>query len=250
MARNAGGTPALPQACLTLESVEQATRIDSVRAAIAAAERCAGRAAGSVRLLAVSKTRPAAEVRAAYHAGLRHFGESYAQEGAAKAAALADLAITWHFVGAIQANKTRAIAKHFQWVHSVDRARIATRLNDAAARPLDVCVQVNVDAEAHKAGVSAAALGPLLGHIKTLPRLRLRGLMAIPAAAGDAAASFKRLRALFDAAHAGRDMPPCWDTLSMGMSADYPAAIAAGATVVRIGTAVFGPRPSARPEAV
>ena len=218
--------------------MDQQARIDSVRAAIAAAERRAGRAAGSVRLLAVSKTHPAREVRAAYQAGLRDFGENYAQEGVAKAAALADLAITWHFVGAIQANKTRLIAERFQWIHSVDRARVATRLNDAAPRPLDVCVQVNVDAEPGKAGVSAAALAPLLTHIKTLPHLRLRGLMAIPAAA-DTSAGFKRLQALFETA---RDTPPCWDTLSMGMSADYSEAIALGATVVRIGTAVFGPR--------
>lgn len=212
-----------------------------MRAAIAAAERRAGRAAGSVRLLAVSKTRPACAVRAAYQAGLRDFGENYAQEGVAKAAALADLAITWHFVGAIQANKTRLIAERFQWIHSVDRARVAARLNDAAPRPLDVCVQVNVDAEPGKAGVSAAALAPLLAHIKALPRLRLRGLMAIPAAA-DTSAGFKRLKALFEAAWPAQDMPPCWDTLSMGMSADYSEAIALGATVVRVGTAVFGPR--------
>ena len=215
-----------------------------MRATIAEAERSARRPAGSVRLLAVSKSRSAAEVRAAYAAGLRHFAENYTQEGVDKAMALRDLDITWHFIGAIQSNKTRTIAQQFQWIHSVDRPRIATRLNDAAIRPLDVCVQVNMDAEPQKAGVPPRTLAPLLAHIATLPRLRLRGLMAIGAADGDAGTGFRRLKALFDDAQA--DVRANWDTLSMGMSGDYEAAIAEGATVVRIGTALFGPRPAAR----
>ena len=213
-----------------------------MRAAIAQAEQRAGRPAGGVRLLAVSKSRSAAEVRAAYAAGLRHFAENYTQEGVGKAMALRDLDITWHFIGAIQSNKTRAIAQRFQWIHTVDRARIATRLNDAASKPLDVCVQVNVDAEPQKAGVAPGALAPLLAHIAALPRLRLRGLMTIGAADGDAGTGFRRLKALFDGVQ--NDARAHWDTLSMGMSGDYQTAIAEGATVVRIGTALFGPRPA------
>lgn len=215
-------------------------RIEAIRAAIGDAERAARRRPGSVRLLAVSKTRSAAEIRAAHAAGVADFGENYAQEGVAKAKELADLDITWHFVGAIQANKTRAIARYFQWVHSVDRARVASRLSAAAERPIDVCVQVNVDGEPRKAGVAPSEVAALMAEIAPLPRLRLRGLMAIPAPEGDPQASFRRLRALFEAL--APNAPAHWDTLSIGMSADYPAAIAEGATIVRIGTAIFGPR--------
>ena len=210
-------------------------------AAVRAAEREAGRCAGSVRLVAVSKTRSAGDVRAAYAAGVTHFGENYVQEGVAKAEALADLGITWHFIGAIQSNKTRAIARHFAWVHSVDRLRIAHRLSAAAEAPIDVCVQVNVDAEPGKAGVAPEAAGALALGIAALPRLRLRGLMAIPRPACDPRPAFARLRGLFAAL--APDAGAHWDTLSMGMSDDYAAAIGEGATIVRIGTAIFGPRP-------
>ena len=224
--------------------MEYRQRIDDVRAAIGDAERAAGRPPGSARLLAVSKTRSAAEIRAAHAAGVAAFGENYVQEGVAKAEELADLDITWHFIGAVQANKTRAIAGHFQWVHSVDRMRVASRLSAAATRPIDVCVQVNVDAEPRKAGVAPDAAAPLVAEVAALPRLRLRGLMAIPAPDGDPRAGFRRLRELFEAL--APNAPAHWDTLSMGMSADFPAAIAEGATIVRIGTAIFGAR--AEPE--
>ena len=221
-------------------------RIGTVRARLnAARQRGAAHKVGSSpapRLLAVSKSRDAAEVRAACAAGQREFGENYVQEATAKMAALADLDIVWHFIGAIQSNKTRDIAAHFQWVHTVDRAKVASRLNAAAGDALDVCVQVNVDAEAQKAGVAPAELPGLVAHIAALPRLRLRGLMVIPRQGGDSRTSFRRTRSLFEtlAASAG----PHWDTLSMGMSDDFETAVEEGATIVRIGTAIFGPRRS------
>lgn len=213
--------------------------IDAVRAAIRKAEEGARRPPGSVHLLAVSKARTAAEVRDAHGHGLRHFGENYAQEAVAKVQALADLDITWHFIGAIQSNKTRDLARHFQWIHTVDRARIARRLSAAAERDLDVCIQVNIDAEPQKAGVDPVDLPTLVGYVADLPRLKLRGLMVIPEP-GDPRDSFRRTRQLFDAlaSCAGEH----WDTLSMGMSDDFADAIAEGATLVRIGTAIFGPR--------
>ena len=229
-------------------------RIDTVLAKLAAAgdrARAAGRTddvaaararSPAPRLLAVSKARDAAEVRAACAAGQREFGENYVQEATAKIAALADLDIVWHFIGAIQSNKTQAIADHFQWVHTVDRAKVASRLNAAAGDVLDVCVQVNVDAEPQKAGVAPAELPALVAHIAGLSRLRLRGLMVIPRQGGDTRESFRRTRSLFEtmASSAG----PHWDTLSMGMSDDFEAAVEEGATIVRVGTAIFGSRPS------
>lgn len=214
-------------------------RLSAVRRAVAAAAGGAGRDPGSVRVLAVSKTRSAAEVRGAFQAGQREFGENYLQEALAKMAAAPEA--VWHFVGAIQSNKARAIARHFQWVHTVDRLRVAERLEAAAERPLNVCVQVNVSGEPQKAGVAPADAGALIEALAGRARLQLRGLMAIPDPAADARASFRALRALFDAnaPRAGEH----WDTLSMGMSADFPIAIEEGATIVRIGTAIFGPRP-------
>ena len=215
-------------------------RIEAVNAAIGGAERRAGGAEGQVRLVAVSKARSATEVRAAYHAGQREFGENYLQEAVVKLTGLAGLDIVWHFIGAIQSNKTREIARYFQWIHTVDRARIAHRLNAAAERPLDVCLQVNIDAEPQKAGVSPGELPGLVAQVRDLPRLRLRGLMAIPRVDGDHRAGFRRLNHLFGelADTAGEH----WDTLSMGMSDDFETAIEEGATLVRIGTAIFGPR--------
>lgn len=221
--------------------IDVAARIRTVRDELADAERHAGRAAGSVRLLAVSKTMPAAMVRAACAAGLRDFGENYLQESAAKIEALADLDLVWHFIGAIQSNKTRDIARHFHWVHTVDRLRIASRLDAAASRPLNVCIQVNVDAEPQKAGVAPDALPALVAEVAALPNIRLRGLMVIPRP-GDTRPSFRRTRELF--ASLAATGGPHWDTLSMGMSEDFRAAIDEGANIVRIGTAIFGPRPT------
>ena len=231
-------------------------RITAVKAAIDLAEGrtnrsspCEGQApraprlrAPRTRLIAVSKARTAAEVRAAFDAGQRDFGENYLQEAVAKTKALSDLDIVWHFIGAIQSNKTRDIARRFQWIHTVDRARIASRLDAAAERPLDICVQVNIDAEPQKAGVAPSDLPALVTHIHGLPRLRLRGLMAIPRADGDHRASFRALRSLFD--DLADDAGDHWDSLSMGMSDDFEIAIEEGATMVRIGTAIFGPRPT------
>lgn len=213
--------------------------IDTVRTAIRTAAEAARRPPDSVDLLAVSKARSAAEIRAAHGHGLRHFGENYAQEAIAKVRALADLDITWHFIGAIQSNKTRDLAQHFQWIHTVDRAKVATRLNAAAKQDLDVCIQVNIDAEPQKAGVHPDELPALVACVSDLPWLKLRGLMVIPEP-GHSRASFRRTRQLFDALapSAGEH----WDTLSMGMSDDFADAIAEGATLVRIGTAIFGPR--------
>ena len=214
-----------------------------MEAAIRAAEARAGRPSGVVRLLAGSMTRAAAEVASLRAAGIEDFGENYLQEALPKIRELAGQGITWHFIGAIQSNKTRDIARHFHWVHTVDRARVADRLNAAAHRTLDVCLQVNVDAEPQKAGVAPEETGELLARVKELDNLRPRGLMAIPKE-GDGEAtreSFRRLRRLFD------DLAPIagtsWDTLSMGMSGDFEVAVAEGSTLVRIGTALFGPRP-------
>ncbi|RLQ20929.1 YggS family pyridoxal phosphate-dependent enzyme [Seongchinamella sediminis] len=198
-----------------------------------------------VVLLAVSKTRPAADIRAAHACGLDQFGESYLQEALAKIDELADLPLTWHFIGPIQSNKTRPIAEHFQWVHSVDREKIARRLSEqrpAELPPLQVCLQVNISGEASKSGASEEALPGLAALVDELPRLQLRGLMAIPAASDDETEqrrAFARLRQLFEAL---QQHHPQLDTLSMGMSGDWQAAIAEGSTMIRIGTAIFGPR--------
>lgn len=207
-----------------------------------AAEKSA-RSPGAVTVLAVSKTRPAADIRQAATLGLDQFGENYLQEALDKIAALDDLALCWHFIGPIQSNKTRAIAGHFHWVHSVDRLKIARRLSEQrpdSMPPLQLCLQVNISGEDSKSGVPVDELPALAAAVRELPRVRLRGLMAIPAATTDSAAqraAFARLRE----AMAGLDMPEL-DTLSMGMSGDLEAAIAEGATIVRVGTDIFGPR--------
>ena len=198
--------------------------------------------ARSVTIVAVSKQKTSADIAEAFRAGQRDFGESYAQEAAQKIEALRELDITWHFIGALQTNKTRIVAEKFQWVHTIDRAKIAARLNEQRphfAPPLNVLIQVNQAREPQKRGVGEDEILPLAREIGGLPRLRLRGLMTIPPASGDPtrwfrelAASLERLRA------AGLDV----DTLSMGMSADFEQAIAAGSTCVRIGTAIFGAR--------
>ena len=198
-----------------------------------------------ILLLAVSKTRPAEDIRAAYNCGLREFGESYLQEALQKMAALEDLDLTWHFIGPIQSNKTRPIAEHFDWVHSVGRSKIARRLNEQrpdGLAPLQVCLQVNISGEDTKSGAALEELPQLVRDILTLPRLTLRGLMAIPAATDNVQLqrqSFVRLRTALEQLQA---IAPGMDTLSMGMSGDMEAAIAAGATIVRVGTAIFGDR--------
>lgn len=221
-------------------------RIAQVRARIAAAAARAGRAPGSVTLLAVSKGQSAEVVRAAAAQGLSSFGESYLQEALEKMDALADLALTWHFIGRVQANKTRPIAARFAWVHGVDRVQIAERLaaqRPHHAAPLNICLQVNLAGEASKAGVAAAQLPELAAQVAALPRLALRGLMCIPPEEEDPARQrmwFAQLAALFEALRRGGLAG--LDTLSMGMSADFEAAILEGATLVRIGTALLGPR--------
>ena len=224
-----------------------AQHLAAVRERIAAATREAGRAPADVTLLAVSKTFAADAIRDAHAAGQRTFGENYVQEAIDKIAALADLRaqLEWHFIGPLQSNKTRPVAEHFDWVHSVDRLKIAQRLSDqrpAGTAPLNVCVQVNVSGEATKSGVAPEQLAELAREIARLPNLRLRGLMSIPEPAADLAAQrapHRRLRELFDALKADG---LALDTLSMGMSADLDAAILEGATIVRVGTAIFGAR--------
>lgn len=198
-----------------------------------------------VCLLAVSKTRPAAEIRALAEQGQRHFGENYLQEALDKMPALTDLPLVWHFIGPLQSNKTRDIAAHFDWVHSVDRLKVAKRLSDQRSDqqpPLHVCLQVNVDNEASKSGVALDDVAALAAQVNALPRLRLRGLMAIPRADSDDhnRAAFRRVAMTLS--HLRNTMPHL-DTLSMGMSDDFAVAIEEGATIIRLGTALFGPRP-------
>ena len=210
-----------------------------------AAVLAAGRPPGSVTLVAVSKTFPAAVIRAAHAAGQRHFAENYLQEALDKIEALADLDIVWHFIGPIQSNKTRPIAERFAWVHSVDRPKIAERLasqRPPGLPPLQVCVQVNVSGEATKAGVTPEDLPELLAAVAVQPALTLRGLMAIPEPTDDLALQRARFATVRSLLEAHRSHYPTLDTLSMGMSDDLESAIAEGATLVRIGRAVFGER--------
>ena len=223
--------------------------MQAVEQAIAAAAQAAGRPVASVKLLAVSKTFPFQAVLDAMQTGQRAFGENYLQEGvdkiAAVAAAAPDAQLEWHFIGPIQSNKTRPIAENFDWVHAVDRLKIAQRLSEqrpAGLSPLNVCLQVNISGEASKSGVAPADLPELARQVAALPNLRLRGLMAIPEAETDAAKQhlpFAQVRLLYEQLQ--RDGLPL-DTLSMGMSGDLGAAVAEGATIVRIGTAIFGKR--------
>ncbi len=207
----------------------------------------AGRNVESVTVIAVSKGHDAAAIRAAAAAGSRHVGESYAQEAVPKMQELADLAVTWHFIGRVQANKTRAIAERFDWVHGVDRLRVAERLSAQRphfAPPLQLCLQINVASEDLKAGVAPAEASALAQAVVTLPRLQLRGLMCILPAnlpTADNRMHFAALHALRDKISSALPGTPL-DSLSMGMSADFCEAIMEGATMVRIGTAIFGPR--------
>lgn len=222
-----------------------AQRLEQVRARITHAEQQAGRASGSVRLLAVSKTRPIDDLRAALAAGQTCFGENYLQDALPKIAELADAPIEWHYIGPIQSNKTREIADHFAWVHSVDRLKIARRLSEQRPPhlpPLNLCLQINTSGEASKSGIAPDEALELARAIADLPSLQLRGLMTIPARATafeQQRIPFRRLRELYDQLN-GQGL--ALDTLSMGMTGDLEAAIAEGSTMVRIGTAIFGAR--------
>jgi len=221
--------------------------LQSVHGRVAQAASAAGRAPDSVRLVAVSKLQPVAMVRDAATAGQVDFGENYVQEGCDKIAALADVpGLVWHFIGQLQGNKTREVAEHFHWVHTVDRSRIAARLSaqrPAHMPPLQVLLQVSLADEPGKGGVTPAELPALAAAVAVLPRLPLRGLMCIPPPVADVEAQrqpFRRLREMLAALQAA-GLP--LDTLSMGMSDDLEAAVLEGATLVRVGTAIFGRRP-------
>ena len=221
--------------------------LEAVKQRIAMAAHVAGRDARSIALLAVSKTFPAEAVRAAHAAGQRAFGENYVQEALTKIEALADLrgSLEWHFIGPLQSNKPRLVAEQFDWVHSVDRLKIAQRLSDQ--RPdnlpaLNVCLQVNISGETSKSGVSVEEAAEVAREIATLPKLKLRGLMAIPEPVGsidEQRVPHRRLRELFERL---REEGLALDTLSIGMSGDLEAAVLEGATIVRVGTAIFGAR--------
>ena len=220
-------------------------QVNEVRSRILKAATAAGRDPASVTLVAVSKSQTAESMRLTATAGVTDFGENYLQEALPKMDGLADLGLRWHFIGAIQSNKTRAIAERFDWVHSIDRLSVARRLSEQRpfhAPPLNLCIQVELIAEPNKAGVDPARVGELAAAAALLPRVRLRGLMCIPPPQPDPAAgraTFARLRTLLEELNAsGHNL----DTLSMGMSADFESAIAEGATLVRVGTAIFGAR--------
>jgi PLP dependent protein len=204
-----------------------------------------GRDPDSVRLIAVSKTQPAAAIRALAELGQQDFGENYVQEALPKLAALADLPLTWHYIGQLQANKTRVVAEHFHWFHTLDRERIAARLSEqrgAHAPPLNICIQVRLADEPGKGGISKTELAPLARRVVELPRLQLRGLMCIPPPREGFEAQRQLFEELAECARELRGQGIPLDTLSMGMSGDLEAAVAAGATCVRIGTAIFGER--------
>jgi PLP dependent protein len=228
-----------------------ADKLQQVRARIAQACASASRPVQSVTLLVVSKTYGPEAVREAFEAGARRFGENYVQEGVHKIAALADLrsSIEWHLIGPLQSNKTRVVAEQFDWVHSVDRLKIAQRLSEqrpAHLPPLQVCLQVNISGEASKSGLMPDEVAAVAQAVATLPRLVLRGLMAIPEPAADFAAQRVPHRQLRELLQSLQTEGLALDTLSIGMSADLEAAIAEGATLVRIGSAIFGERPIVR----
>ena len=227
------------------------SNLQAVNTRIAAACAAFGRDRADVRLVAVSKTWPAEAVREAAAAGQLDFGENYLQEALDKIAALSSMPakLIWHFIGPLQSNKTRAVAEHFDWVHSVEREKIAERLN--AQRPegapaLNLCIQVNISGEASKSGVEPAALATLARAVARMPRLKLRGLMSVPEPTGDEALSRRRFASLRKLLEELNRDGHALDTLSMGMTADLEAAVAEGATMVRIGTAIFGQRHQAR----
>ena len=215
--------------------------LERVRLSAEKSQRCPD----DILLLAVSKTRSSSDIRAAHACGLDQFGESYLQEALIKIGELDDLGLVWHFIGPIQSNKTRAIASHFHWVHSVDRVKIARRLSEQRPGhlpPLQVCLQLNISGEPSKSGVAPEQLQELAEAVAALPRLQLRGLMAIPAPSPDRAEQRLAFASVRQAFEQLRENMPQLDTLSMGMSADLEAAVAEGATILRPGTAIFGPR--------
>jgi len=216
-----------------------------LRAAIAQAETQAHRPCGSVRLLAVSKTKEVSLIRAAIAAGQHDFGENYLQEALAKINALNDQKIDWHFIGLIQSNKARDIANHFDWVHSIGKISIARRidrLRPATMPPLNVCLQVNIDKEPSKSGCSVEQVYALADEVAQLPRLKLRGLMAIPKPTSDTQQQYKTFTELYTLFAQLKSRYQDFDTLSAGMSGDFEQAIRAGATLIRVGSAIFGPR--------
>lgn len=225
-----------------MDMQQQAQRPARVTETIREYEKRHGRVPGSVALLAVSKRQPVSAIEAAYAAGQRAFGENYLQEALTKQAALAALPIEWHFIGPVQGNKTADVAANFSWVHTIDRMRIAERLDHqrpAELPPLNVLIQVNVSGEDSKHGIDADALPALAAEIARLPRLKLRGLMTLPAPTADFGAQRAAFAVLRELAAAS---PLAMDSLSMGTSDDFEAAIAEGSTMVRLGTIVFGPR--------
>ncbi|MDR2875838.1 MAG: YggS family pyridoxal phosphate-dependent enzyme [Methylobacillus sp.] len=220
-------------------------RLQAVTATLRATETANGRISGSVSLVAVSKSHPPEALREACSAGQRAFGENYLQEALEKISALRDLSPEWHFIAPVQSNKTRLIAENFAWVHGVDRLKIAQRLSDARPEnlpPLNICIEVNVSGEASKGGVAPHEIKALADAIAPLPRLKLRGLMAIPAPTKEVALQHQQFRMLREQLAALNAAGHALDTLSMGMSEDFTIAIAEGATIVRIGTAIFGAR--------
>lgn len=228
-----------------MDNINVASNLTAVTDRIRVAEHQAHRIPQSVTLLAVSKTKPAALIEAASAAGQRCFGENYAQEAVEKAEALKHLNLEWHFIGPIQSNKTRGLATHMDWIHTVEREKIARRLNDQRPddmAPLNICLQVNISGEASKAGILSTEVLTLADAISALPKLRLRGLMAIPAPSEGIDAQRRPFKALKDIWDELKGTYPELDTLSMGMSGDLEAAVLEGATIVRIGTDVFGAR--------
>jgi PLP dependent protein len=219
--------------------------LQTIRARIDRAARDCGRDPDSILLLAVSKRKPASDIRLAYACGQSDFGENYLQEALQKMHELEDLPICWHFIGSIQSNKTRSIAESFDWVHCIDRLKIATRLSEqrpAGSAPLNACIQINLDDESSKAGIDLDELPALAASMADLPGIRLRGLMTIPAPRTDYAEQCQAFARMADALAALRQQGLDCDTLSMGMTGDMEAAIATGSTLVRIGTAIFGER--------
>lgn len=230
-----------------MTSIQQ--NIELITSQIAQAEQKCGRAQGDVQLLAVSKTKPIETILDACQAGQRRFGENYVQEGVSKVVHFneqhGDIDIEWHFIGPIQSNKTRPVAEHFDWVHTVDRAKIAQRLNDQrpqGMKPIQVLIQVNTSSEASKSGVDSEQVLELAQLISSLPNLTLRGVMSIPENVSDYQSQLIAFKALAEVKNLLAEKHPQVDTLSMGMSGDMEAAIEAGSTIVRIGTAIFGAR--------
>lgn len=219
--------------------------IAKVRARIRSAAEKYQRTPDSVQLMAVSKTRPASMIREAANCGVVDIGENYLQEALDKQAELQDLALRWHFIGPIQSNKTRAIAEHFDWVHGVDRLKIAQRLNDqrpSELPPINICLQINVSEEDSKSGISTEQLPVLANQVQAMPNIALRGIMAIPQASDDLDEQRAAFKAVSHALSLLKETHPQMDTLSIGMSKDLEAAVAEGASIVRIGTDIFGQR--------